>query len=159
MTQMKSDTDVVHEVASENDVERVNTFFNTKEIKQALHRFTYSTTLERAFDRSDRRLFYVQKDNDIVGALMVWCESRVLDPDEAQIRLVAVASDYRGQGIGQRLCERAEQFAEDYGEEQISADVASTSAALDFWKACGYEIASVWETDNGREMYRMEKNL
>jgi GNAT superfamily N-acetyltransferase len=154
-----SDMEVVSEVTDENGVERVNAFFNSKAIKQALHRFTYSTTLERAFEREDRRLFYIERDGDIVAALMVWCESRVLDADEAQIRLVAVAGDYRNQGIAKRLCQRAEQFARDYGKSKVSADVAKESAALGFWKACNYKIARVWETDNGREMCRMEKKL
>jgi len=149
----------VQSTTAEGDVERVNAFFNLKSIKQDLHRFTYSTTLERAFERDDRRLFYIEEDDDIIGALMVWCESRVLDATDAQIRLVAVANDYRNQGIGERLCREAEEFAAEYGEEKISADVASSSSAVDFWKACGYETAYVWETDNGREMSRMEKPL
>ena len=159
MSQPSTKVRPVKQVENEDDVERVNAFFNSKTIKQELHRFTYSTTLERAFERDDRRLFYVEDEGEIVGALMVWCESRVLGPDEAQIRLVAVANEYRDHGIGERLCEGAEEFAFDYGEEKISADVASDSPALAFWETCGYEIDHIWETDNGREMCRMMKTI
>jgi ribosomal protein S18 acetylase RimI-like enzyme len=159
MSQPSTKVRSVKQVENEDGVERVNAFFNSKTIKQELHRFTYSTTLERAFERDDRRLFYVEDEDEIVGALMVWCESRVLDADEAQIRLVAVANEYRDHGIGERLCEEAEAFASGYGEEKISADVALDSPALTFWEACGYEIDHTWETDNGREMCRMMKTI
>jgi GNAT superfamily N-acetyltransferase len=159
MTQSTPDTKIVKQAADEEDVERINSFFNSKPIKQELHRFTYSTTLDRAYERDDRRLFYVEEDGEVIGALMVWCESRVLDTDEAQIRLVAVAKEKRNQGVARRLCAKAETFAAEYGEYRISADVASTSTALDFWKACDYEVSYVWKTDNGREMSRMGKEL
>lgn len=159
MTRAAQDSVSVEQATDGTDVERVNTFFNAKEIKQALHRFTYSTTLERAYERDDRRLFYIEDDGKIIGALMIWCESRVLDPDEAQIRLVAVANEHQNQGLGERLCRRAETFADEYGMKRISADVASESPAVDFWKTLGYEVTSEWETDNGREMCLMEKPL
>ena len=149
----------VQKTADEQDVGRVNQFFNTKAIKEELHQFTYRTTLDRAFERDDRRLFYVEDDGDIVSALMVWCESRVLESEEAQIRLVAVHPDYRNQGLARALCAKAEEFASEYGEEKMSADVAQDSPAVEFWKSWGYEIAYGWETDNGREMYRVEKSL
>jgi ribosomal protein S18 acetylase RimI-like enzyme len=159
MTQGSQESVSVNQAGNEDDVERVNAFFNSKEIKQALHRFTYSTTLERAFERDDRRLFYVENGEEIIGALMVWCESRVLDPNEAQIRLVAVADGHRNQGVGERLCQMSETFADEYGMKRISADVASESSAVDFWKALGYEVTSEWETDNGRKMCLVEKPL
>jgi len=159
MTQTSQESVSVKQAANVDDVDRVNAFFNSKEIKQALHRFTYSTTLERALERDDRRLFYIEEDEEIIGALMVWCESRVLDPDEAQIRLVAVVDEHQNLGVGERLCRRAETFADEYGMKRISADVASKSSAVDFWKALGYEVTSEWETENGREMCLMEKPL
>lgn len=146
-------------VTDEQDVSRVNHFFNSRMIKEELHRFTYRTTLNRAFERDDRRLFYVEDEGDLVGALMVWCESQVLESDEAQIRLVAVHPEYRNHGMARSLCIKAEGFATEYGEKMISADVAQDSPAVDFWKSCGYEEAYGWETDNGREMYRIEKSL
>jgi len=159
MSQPSTKVRPVRQVEDEDGVEQMNAFFNSKAIKQELHRFTYSTTLERAFEREDRRLFYVEDDDEIVGALMVWCESRVLDPNEAQIRLVAVANEYRDHGIGERLCDEAEAFAADYDEEKISADVAADSPALAFWEACGYEVDHTWETDNGRGICRMMKPI
>lgn len=159
MKKASGESVTVERASSEEDVTRINEFFNSKTIKQELHRFTYRTTLDRAFDREDRRLFYVENDGEIVGALMVWCESRVLDDDEAQIRLVAVSPDSRDQGVAAMLCKRAEEFAAEQSQERVSADVARDSPAVEFWTSIGYEVEYEWETDGGREMYRMVKQL
>ena len=146
----------VEQVGNEEDVERVNEFFNLRPIKRDLHQFTYRTTLDRAFSRDDRRLFYVEDDGDVVAALRGWCESRVL---EAQIRLVAVKPEYRGRGIGQALCEAAEEFAIQHGESKMSADVMAESQAVEFWESLGYTTEEEWTTDNGREMRLVSKTL
>jgi GNAT superfamily N-acetyltransferase len=149
----------VTQAQTEDEVDKINSFFNKKTIKQELHRFTYKTTLDRAFERDDRRLYYVKKEGEIVGALMVWCESKVLADNEAQIRLVAVDSSYRRKGLAKRLCETAEEFATQWGMEKMSADVARDSPALNFWKLCGYNIEYEWETDGGRGMSRVAKSI
>ena len=156
MTQSAAEV-VVQQVDEGGDVGRVNEFFNSPAIKRDLHQFTYRDTLDRAFERADRRLFYIERDGEVVAALMVWCESRVLGDDEAQIRLVAVSPEYRGERIGRSLCERAEQFASNHGENQMSADVMADSQAVEFWKSLGYSTAQEWETDRGTEMYRVVK--
>jgi ribosomal protein S18 acetylase RimI-like enzyme len=149
----------IEQAADEDDVGRVNEFFNMRPIKRDLHQFTYRDTLDRAFNRDDRRLFYIEKDGTIVAALMIWCESRVLDDDEAQIRLVAVKPEYRGRGLGRALCERAEQFASEFGKEKMSADVMAESQAVGFWQALGYMVEEEWTTDNGRSMHLVSKPL
>ncbi|WP_092695626.1 GNAT family N-acetyltransferase [Halorientalis regularis] len=159
MSKFSGESVTVEGASTEEDVTRINEFFNSKTIKQELHRFTYRTTLDRAFNRKDRRLFYVEDDEVLAGALMVWCESRVLDDEEAQIRLVAVSPDSRDRGIAATLCRRAEGFATEQDQNRISADVARDSPAVDFWTSIGYEIEYEWETDGGREMYRIMKDL
>ncbi|MFC3957636.1 GNAT family N-acetyltransferase [Halovivax cerinus] len=159
MKKPTSEPITIKHATEEEDVTRINEFFNSKVIKQELHRFTYRTTLSRAFSRDDRRLFYVEDNESLVGALMVWCESRVLDDDEAQIRLVAVSPDRREEGIAARLCENAEEFATYHGQERVSADVACDSPAVNFWTSIEYDIEYEWQTDGGREMYRMMKAL
>lgn len=149
----------VKQAADENDVGRVNGFFNLRPIKRDLHQFTYRDTLDRAFNRDDRRLFYIEKDDTITAALMIWCESRVLDDDEAQIRLVAVKPEERGKGLGRALCERAEQFAYEFGKQKMSADVMAGSQAVEFWQSLGYTIEEEWTTDNDRSMYRISKPI
>jgi ribosomal protein S18 acetylase RimI-like enzyme len=150
---------VVEQAGNEDDVGRINEFFNLRPIKRDLHQFTYRDTLDRAFNRDDRRLFYVEDGGVVVAALMVWCESRVLDDDEAQIRLVAVKPEHRGQGIGRTLCKRAEEFAADHGENKMSADVMAESQAVEFWESLGYTIEEEWTTDNDREMHLFSKPL
>jgi ribosomal protein S18 acetylase RimI-like enzyme len=143
----------------ESDVDRVNEFFNSYEIKNELNWFTYRDTLARAMSRDDRDIFYVEKDDGISGAVMVWGESRVLEKKEAQIRLVAVDPEDRGSGVGKKLCEKAEEFAKRGDNSRVTADVDSSSDSVEFWKACGYSPTEIWSTDNGREMYRMTKHL
>lgn len=161
---MSSDSVALYDIQrtdQQSDVERLNAFFNSREIKDDLHWFTYKDTLQRAFRRDDRRLYYNETgpDNDIIGALMVWCESRVLEDDEAQIRLVAVDPEYRNQGVGSGLCERAEKFARSWGQSTMIADVAAESPAVSFWETLGYSERVSWETNNGREMIRVAKSL
>lgn len=143
------------------DVIRMNEFFNRSAIKRDLHWFTHRDTLERAFDRDDRRLFYTvgEESDSITAALMVWCESRVLEEGEAQIRLVAVAPEYRNRCLGSILCQEAEAFARTRDQETMVADVAAASPAVDFWVTLGYTETDVWETDGGREMLRMATML
>ena len=150
----------VQAASSINDVEAINDFFNSSEIKNELHWFTYRDTLERAFERDDRKLYYVKETSGtVIGALMVWCESRVLDDHEAQVRLVAVSKVARGVGIGRYLCEEAEEFAQNHGEKQMTADVVEGSPAVGFWKSIGYEVRSEWETKKGTRMLTVEKSL
>lgn len=150
----------VSEAASLDDVERINEFFNSTEIKTDLHWFTYRDTLARAFDREDRRLLYVEnEEGEITGALMVWCESRVLDEGEAQIRLVAVSPDYRNDGIGSLLCEYAEEFALRESQNRMIADVVASAPAVEFWKSIGYDPIEEWETSGGRSMLTVQKSL
>jgi ribosomal protein S18 acetylase RimI-like enzyme len=137
----------------------VNAFFNSPDIKSELHWFTHRDTLERAVDRSDRRLYYFSPFDKILGALMVWCESRVLDEGQAQIRLVAVDPLYRGFGIGEYLVKEAIDFAREKSKTSMIADVAGESPAVDFWLSCGFEKVDEYETDGGRVMFRMKQSI
>lgn len=143
------------------EVEQINEFLNSREIKDDLHWFTYRDTLERAFHREDRRLYYIDTESGgaIIGVLMVWCKSRVLTDKEAQIRLVAVSPEHRYSGYGSALCNQAESFARSQGQNLMIADVAMESDAVSFWKTIGYSETESWQTSNGRQMLRMEKSL
>lgn len=154
-----SEVRTIKQAQSDADIDRINEFFNQSQIKADLHWFTHRVTLERAFRRSDRRLFYMEADQPIVGAAMAWCKSQVLDDGEAQIRQVAVDPDSRGEGVGRRLCRASENFAGEFGQRRIIADVDKESPAVEFWKAIGYEIVDEWQTDSGRTMLRVEKQL
>jgi GNAT superfamily N-acetyltransferase len=143
----------------ESDVRQINSFFNDRTIKRELHKFTYQPTLDRALKRDDRQLLYLDEPGEIIAALMVWCESRVLKADEAQIRLIAVDPNHRQNGIGELLCIRAEAFARSYDKSRMTADVASESNAAGFWENVGYSKVHSWVSDNGREMMRVSKSL
>lgn len=140
-------------------VTAVNDFFNSTQIKSELHWFTHRDTLERAAERDDRRLFYIRPKKAIIGALMVWCESRVLEDDQAQIRLVAVDPAYRSYGLGGYLVAVAVDFAQSFGKTEMIADVAAEAPAVTFWEHCDFTKKSEYSTDGGRLMYRMWKQI
>lgn len=145
--------------ADEDRLVALNEFFNSTKIKSELHWFTHRDTLQRAASRDDRCLFYFAPFDRIIGGLMVWCESRVLEPHQAQIRLVAVDPDYRQLGIGHYLVRSAIEFAQSHDKSTMIADVASEASAVSFWKACGFEKSDTYETNGGREMFRMSRRI
>lgn len=144
-------------VAQPEKVEEVVDFFNQRTIKQELSWFTHTDTIDRAVNRNDRNIYYFESDDEIVAALMVWCESSVLESDQAQIRLVATDPDFRGIGLGRRLVTKAESFAHE--KDKMIADVKESSSAMDFWKSCGYESFDSYETKTGKKMISMRKIL
>jgi ribosomal protein S18 acetylase RimI-like enzyme len=143
----------------ESSLVRLNEFFNQSTIKSELHWFTHRDTLERAANRDDRRLYYIAPEERYLAGLMVWCESRVLEPEEAQIRLVAVAPSCRSYGLGKSLVTKANEFARSYNKSIMIADVAAESPAVAFWCRCGFEERGQYETSGGRRMLQMERPL
>lgn len=152
-------TNKIQTPTSWEEAERVMEFFNRNSIKKDLHWFTHQDTIERAFSREDRQLYYFESEDYIIAALMTWCESRVLGDQESQIRQVAVDPSYRGMGYGTQLCGRAEYFARDFGKDVMIADAAANEQATEFWSSIGYEPEKSWQTDSGREMVRFSKGL
>lgn len=138
---------------------KLNEFFNSSPIKSELHWFTHRETLERAARRDDRRLFYIAPGNKFFAGLMIWCESRVLEPEEAQIRLVAVDRDYRDYGLGSYLVETAREFAQALNKSILIADVSADSPAVQFWRSCDFQKTEEYQTDSGRTMFRMRQRI
>lgn len=138
-------------------VSDLNNFFNSPQIKSELHWFTHRDTLERAADRDDRRLLYIRPHETILAGLMVWCESRVLESHQSQIRLVAVDPDHRDYGLGAYLVSCAIDFAHSQKKREIIADVAAESPAVVFWKQIGFKKVSEYKTSGERLMYQMQK--
>ncbi|MDS0297780.1 GNAT family N-acetyltransferase [Halogeometricum sp. S1BR25-6] len=151
---------LVKTVDKESDrLGQLNDFFNSPQIKSELHWFTHRDTLERAAVRNDRKLYYYRPFDEILGGLMVWCESRVLEDHQAQIRLVAVHPAYREYGIGRYLVKSAIKFAKVWEKSTMIADVAADASAVGFWKACGFHQVDQYQTKGGREMYQMQRRI
>jgi GNAT superfamily N-acetyltransferase len=140
-------------------VTELNEFFNSPQIKSELHWFTHRDTLERAADRDNRRLLYIRPHETILAGLMVWCESRVLESHQGQIRLVAVDPDHRDYGLGAYLVSRAIDFARSCGKHEMIADVAAEAPAVAFWERTGFSKQTEYETSGGRLMYQMRKSI
>ncbi len=144
---------------SSTTVEELNEFFNSTQIKQELHWFTHRDTLVRAFDRNDRELFYIRPQGNIVAATMIWCESRVLEANQAQIRLIATHPDHRGHGFARMLVEACNSFAQSWDQTEMIADVAEEALATGFWQASGFNVTDTYTTDSGRVMLRMSRDI
>lgn len=147
--------------ATADDIDRIQSLYNHERLKQELHWFTYREALERAVERDDRTIFYRSDPDDeqVLGASMVWCESRVLSEDEAQIRLIAVHPDYRNQNLGRTLVDHSEDFARQFDKHRLIAEASADSPALSFWSAVGFSKQRKRTTDGGREMVILEKQL
>lgn len=149
----------IHTPDSWEDAKSVMRFFNQPAIKQDLHWFTHRDTIERAYEWETRKLYYYPTDDTPIAALMIWCESRVLEDFQAQIRQVAVDPSFRNAGYGTALCRQAEQFAREHNKSEMVADAAAEENATQFWSSIGYDAAYTWETDSGRQMIRFRKEL
>lgn len=147
------------EVADSSQIDAIQALFNQKRIKEELHWFTYRDALERAVRRDDRDIFYIADSDGIVAASMVWCESRVLEDHRAQIRLIAVHPDDRGQDLGRDLVRESERFADHHKKETMIAEADADSQAKEFWEAIGYNELSRRSTENGRKMVLMGHKL
>lgn len=143
------------EVADTSQIDSIQSLFNQKQIKKELHWFTYRDALERAVRRDDRDIFYIADSDEIIAASMVWCESRVLENDQAQIRLIAVHPDVRGQYLGQALVRESERFAVHHKKGIMIAEADADSQAKRFWEAIGYIELSRRSTEKGRKMVVM----
>lgn len=143
------------EVADSSQIDAIQNLFNQKQIKQELHWFTYRDALERAVRRDDREIFYIANSDGLIAASMVWCESRVLEDNQAQIRLIAVHPDNRGQNLGQALVRESERFAVRHKKEKMIAEADADNQAKRFWEAIGYSECSRRSTENGRTMVLM----
>jgi len=149
------------EVADQpHHIDTIQNLFNQKQIKEELHWFTYRDALERAVRRDDREIFYItDPDDDIIAASMVWCESRALADNRAQIRLIAVHPDARDQDLGRALVRESERFAVYHKKDTIIAEAGADSKAKGFWEAVGYSELSRRSTENGRTMILMGNEL
>lgn len=159
---MKANTTIASIISATTDseIDRVQEFFNSDPVREELHTYTYRNVLELAVERDDRRLYYQEnQQEEIISALMIWCESRVLADDEGQIRLIATHPDYRRQGFATQLTERAVAFASDWDKNRMKIEVAANEPAVDFWRDQGFRDQEYWETDNGREMITMERTI
>jgi len=149
----------VQRAETEEDVTRINDLFNLRQVTQELHSFTFRDGLIRAFERDDRELYYTESDGEITAGLMVWCESRILEEGEAQIRLTATHPEHREQGFARTLVSKAIEFARRHEKEMIKAETDANSPAVAFWEACGFEQTSFRETKNGRKMVMMTMEM
>jgi ribosomal protein S18 acetylase RimI-like enzyme len=156
---MKKVEETVLTALTDDEIDHVQGFFNSDPVREELHTFTYRDGLSRAVNREDRRLYYTEDQSTITSAAMVWCESRVLADDEAQIRLIATHPQYRRQGFATQLTEQALDFASEWGKDRMKIEVAANEPAVDFWRDQCFCDQEYWETDTGREMITMERTI
>jgi ribosomal protein S18 acetylase RimI-like enzyme len=101
--------------------------------------------LLRFADRSRVEGLYVAElpGRGIVGFLWVsalWLEHEAVQ-DVVLVKDISVVPEARGQGVGRRLMEEAEAFAQVHGAERVTLQVtASNEPAVALYRSLGYEV-------------------
>jgi len=92
--------------------------------------------------RGDRQAAFVAcVDDTVVGWIEVSLENRLQTPSFVLIGGLVVKDGMRGEGIGRRLCEEAEQWARERGTSKIRVTSRSTRPdAHRFYLRDGYEV-------------------
>ena len=93
-----------------------------------------------------REDFRVDGDEVVVLALflgqVIGAFSLIVCPEVVEIRHAAVCSEYRGAGIGRKICNRVQEYALTKGVKQI--EVFGRSTAIDFWEKLGFKDTTGW---------------
>lgn len=144
---------------TQEEVDRLNEFFENVDVSQDLYWWVQKEPVARCAQRRDRQARYIERDGGIIGACLVWTESRILGPSEARLRTIVVSSSHRGEGHGYRLIQDAEDFAEALGKKTMVAEVTESSSYHDWWERQGYEERDRRVTSAGRGMVVYEKEL
>ncbi len=98
----------------------------------------------------------IAKDEDrIVGYISV-----IIDTGVAQIEPLMVKTELKGQGIGAKLLESAEEKAKELGVHKIWLETGSDWLAKNFYEKRGYIVRTVLPNHtNGREFVLMDKMI
>jgi ribosomal protein S18 acetylase RimI-like enzyme len=98
------------------------------------------------------RLLGIEEDGAVVGCIGIMLETE--DRDCAVIRHIAVAPQCRGRGIGRLMIEAV---CADFRLRQLMAE--TDAEAVEFYRRCGFEVASLGERYPGVERFRCVKHL
>lgn len=129
---------------------------DAKTISQGL--VTFNQRMVKELKDQDTELnfsvFARDDSNNINGGLRATCFWNTL-----HIELLWVAEELRGQGVGQELLEKAEQYALENGFEQALLESTSWQAKP-FYEKMGYTVmATLPEYPKGHETHFMTKRL
>lgn len=117
----------------------------------------HDITLRREFDEHDTPdTKYIVLTDD--GFPIATCRMYRIDEDSAMIGRVVVLPEYRGQNLGTRLMEEAEEWLSELG--YTLAVIESRDVAVDFYKRLGYIVTdpTIIHGDTF-DCIRMEKTL
>lgn len=114
---------------------------------------SYFVFLSQRLKEHGGTIFVAENGGKVVGCVSVMIDTEtspcVAVKKFAYIPDLAVLEEFRNQGIGKMLIERAEQFGRDNGLDFIFLDVMAKNPAVDFYHKIGF-------IDQG---LRMEKKL
>lgn len=92
------------------------------------------------------------------GQALGVCRLHLHNPQEAQVRFMAVHPGYQGRGLGRQLLNYMEKQARRLGAARISLQAREN--AIPFYKSCGYSLGEKTHLLYGQiQHYRMEKEL
>jgi ribosomal protein S18 acetylase RimI-like enzyme len=129
---------------------------------------SYLDRIANVRGRADRTTIIVAVDGArIVGSATLELEGRVepeddptLEPDEAHIRMLGVAPDHRGAGVGSLLMDACEARAREAGKTFVTLHTTSRmSAAQAMYASRGYRRGPDREFDNGFVLLSYSRRL
>jgi len=114
-------------------------------VAQLGYPFTVEQTRERftaILSRTDEESVIVTEvNNQVVGLVHVHIYRLLMDAPEVEIGGIVVDEEFRGQGIGEKLVQAAEKWADDHGYSSVYMHANTIRArAHKFYKQLGYEI-------------------
>jgi ribosomal protein S18 acetylase RimI-like enzyme len=110
-------------------------FGDDGKVKRALNEYKTS---------NDHLLFGAFRDSELIGLIGI-----VLKPDHAEIKHIAVKSDYRYSGVGKSMIHMYLQ------ESNVERLIAETDIdAVNFYRQIGFSVSSIGEKYPGRERFQ-----
>ena len=108
--------------------------------------------IEKLLKSNIDRIFVAVADNKVVGYIHLNDYDTIYAPHMKNVMGIAVAGEYKRQGIGKKLMERAEKWAKETGAEAIRlVSGEKRKEAHEFYRKCGF--------DEGRRQLNFKKKI
>ena len=110
-------------------------------------------SLEDNLESSSYHLMGIDEEKKVIASGRVHFNN----PDEAQIRYMAVNENLKRKGIGSEIVEKLEEFASSKGAKRVVLNAREN--ALSFYLSLGYKEKGLYQSDTGIPHSKMEKDL
>lgn len=97
-------------------------------------------------------IYAVIDDQRLIGVIALECDFIGRNKDQLQMVFLQVDNDYRNQGIGKKLMEKAKEKAKDLGAKRLYISATPSLNTIRFYLALGCTLAS----EINPELYELE---